>query len=134
MTDLVGDAHQHFWDLGRFEYPWMAPELASLRRNYLPEYLKRILAATGVDRTILVQAHQSLAEANWLLKLAATHEFIAGVVVWADLASPSLGDDLDALQRHPKFKGVCHPIHDEPDDASPRRVGRVRGASGPGML
>lgn len=116
MNDLVVDAHQHFWDPERFEYTWMTPELASLRRNYLPEDLKPILAAAGVDRTVLVQAHQSLAEAHWLLELAATSEFIAGVVVWAGLASPSLCEDLDALQRHAKFKGVRHPIHDEPDD------------------
>jgi len=117
MKELVVDSHQHFWDLEHFEYSWMTPELGVLHRNYLPEDLTQLLSVTGVDRTIVVQAHQSLPEAYWLLELAQANEFIAGVVAWVGLTSPSLGQDLDGLQRHPKFKGVRHLLHDEPDEA-----------------
>jgi len=117
MADLIIDSHQHFWDLSRFDYSWMSPGLEVLRRNYLPQDLQPILLAEGVQQTVLVQAHQSIAEAHWLLKLAADTEFIAGVVGWVDLTSPNVGQDLDGLQSYPKFKGVRHLVHDEPDDA-----------------
>jgi L-fucono-1,5-lactonase len=117
VKEIVVDAHQHFWDLERLEYSWMTPDLAVLRRNYLPEDLTPLLSAAGVDRTIVVQAHRSLAEAYWLLELAAANDFVCGVVAWAELASPMLAKDLDELQQHAKFKGVRHLLHDEPDDA-----------------
>jgi len=127
MSELVVDSHQHFWDLSRLEYPWMTPDLGVLRRNYLPSDLRPLLLAEGVQRTVVVQAHQSLAEAFWLLELAKETDFIAGVVAWADLTSPKLGKDLDELQNHPKFKGIRHLIHDEPDEAWMIRADVVAG-------
>jgi L-fuconolactonase len=52
-----------------------------------------------------------------LLKLAAAHDYVTGVVAWVDLAHGTLGSNLDELARHRKFKGVRHLIQDEPDDA-----------------
>ena len=75
------------------------------------------MAQTGVDLTVAVQAHASLAEAYWLLEIVSKSDVIAGVVGWVDLTSPDLGHDLDKLQRDPKFKGVRPPIEAEPDDA-----------------
>jgi L-fuconolactonase len=113
----VVDAHQHFWDIKRFKYWWLTPERKVLRRNFLPEDLKPLLVQTGVQLTVAVQAHPSLAEAYWLLELASANDFMAGVVGWVDLTSHHVGRDLDKLQRHPKFKGIRHPIEAEPDDA-----------------
>jgi L-fuconolactonase len=45
-------------------------------------------------------------ETRWLLAQAAEHEYIRGVVAWADLADPGAGRLLDEYQRHPKFRGV----------------------------
>jgi L-fuconolactonase len=45
----VIDSHQHFWDISRFDYPWMkGQELEPLRRNYLPEDLEPLLLRAGV--------------------------------------------------------------------------------------
>lgn len=121
------DSHQHFWQIGRFDYFWMTSEVETLRRDFLPEDLKPLLRKAGIDRTVVVQAHQSLAEARWLLELATAHELMAGVVGWADLTSSRLGNDLDELQRHSKFKGVRHLIQDEPDDAWMLRQDVLRG-------
>ena len=33
---IAVDAHQHFWDLKRFQYPGMTDDMTALRRNYLP--------------------------------------------------------------------------------------------------
>lgn len=109
------DSHQHFWDISRFEYFWMTPQVEILRRNFLPQDLESVIAELGVERTIVVQAHHSLAESRWLLELATENEFVAGVVTWVDLRSALLAKDLDELQRHPKFKGVRHLTQEEPD-------------------
>ena len=103
------DAHQHFWQLGRFDYPWMSKDLGVLYRDYLPADLAPILQKNGVSKTILVQASNSVAESQWLLELADSHDFIAGVVGWVDLTSPE-------IPTHPKFKGVRHLVESEPDD------------------
>jgi L-fuconolactonase len=121
------DAHQHFWDRGRFTYSWMTHQVEVLRRDFLPAHLRSLLGEAGMDRAIVVQAHQSLAEARWLLELAASNEFLAGVVAWVDLTGSNLARDLDELQRNSKFKGVRHLIQDEPDDAWMLRQDVVKG-------
>lgn len=110
------DAHQHFWDLTRFDYAWMPPEPSILRQNFLPGRLARILTRNRFAGSVLVQASTLLAETHWLLDLADANDFIFAVVGWVDLADPRLGPTLDELQERPKFKGVRHPVHDEPDD------------------
>jgi L-fuconolactonase len=109
------DAHQHFWDVHRFQYPWMPPGESPLRRNYLPSDLEPILKRNRFDGSVLVHANVVIEETRWLLELASQHDFIRGVVGWVDLTDPRVGASLDELQRHPKFKGVRHLVHDEPD-------------------
>jgi L-fuconolactonase len=109
------DAHQHFWDLERLEYSWMPPGENILRRNYLPEDLRTILEDNRFDGSVLVQANTVMAETRWLLELAAENPFILGVVGWVDLTDSGLPGVLDELQRHSRFKGVRHAVHDEAD-------------------
>ncbi len=108
------DAHQHFWDINRLQYRWMPPD-SPLRRNYLPADLAPILERNRFDGSVVVQANVVLEETRWLLELAAQHKFIRGVVGWVDLTDPRVGATLDDLQQNPKFKGVRHLVHDEPD-------------------
>lgn len=110
------DSHQHFWQVGRFDYPWMSKDLGVLYRDYLPADLSPILQQHHVTQTILVQASNSLAESHWLLDLAASNSFIAGVVGWVDLTSPDIDAQLNELCARPKFKGVRHLVESEPND------------------
>ena len=110
------DSHQHFWQVARFDYPWMSSDLGVLYRDYLPHDLAPIIQNNGVKKTVLVQASNSVAESKWLLELANTNSFIAGVVGWVDLTSPDINTQLDELCSHPKFKGVRHLVESEPDD------------------
>lgn len=110
------DSHQHFWQVGRFDYPWMSSDLGVLYRDYLPNDLAPVIQKNGVDKTILVQASNSVAESRWLLELANANSFIAGVVGWVDLMSPDINTQLDELCADPKFKGVRHLVESEPDD------------------
>jgi len=113
---MLIDSHQHFWNVGRFDYPWMSSDLGVLYRDYLPDDLTPILVANGVEKTVLVQASNSVEESRWLLELAREHEFIAGVVGWVDLMSPKVTAQLQELTAHPKFKGVRHLVESEPAD------------------
>lgn len=110
------DSHQHFWQVGRFDYPWMTSDLGVLYRDYLPDELASILARNSVEKTVLVQASNSLAESRWLLNLADQNSFVAGVVGWVDLMSPDVDAQLRELAAHPKFKGVRHLVESEPQD------------------
>ncbi len=112
------DAHQHFWEIGRFDYSWLdSLELEPIRRTYLPEDLQPHLAATGVDRSVFVQTQHNVAESRWALQMAQENEFLAGVVGWVDLASPECEQQLLEFKDHPKFVGVRHVTQDEPDDS-----------------
>ncbi|HYK22186.1 MAG TPA: amidohydrolase family protein [Pyrinomonadaceae bacterium] len=110
------DSHQHFWQVGRFDYPWMSSDLGVLYRDYLPHDLSPILQQNGVNKTVLVQASNSVAESRWLLELADTNSFIAGVVGWVDLTGLRVEEELRELRSHPKFKGVRHLVESEPND------------------
>lgn len=109
------DAHQHFWDISRFQYPWMPPGESPLRRDFLPPQLETILGRNRFDGSVVIQANTIIEETHWLLELASQYEFIRGVVGWVDLTDARLGATLDEIQQHSKFKGVRHLVHDEPD-------------------
>ena len=111
--DIV-DSHQHFWQVGRFDYPWMSSEVPVLYRDYLPPALAPVLERNEVARTVLVQASNSLSESRWLLSMANDYPFIAGVVGWVDLTDAELEKRLPELVSNPKFKGVRHLVESEP--------------------
>lgn len=112
----VIDAHQHFWELGKFRDDWLrTPEHRAICRTYTPADLLPHLQATGVDGTVFVQTQHDLAENRWALKLAAGNPFILGVVGWVDLASPNCASQLAEFRQNPKFVGVRHLTHEESD-------------------
>lgn len=133
---MIIDAHQHFWQLGRFDYPWMKSDVEVLYRDYLPEQLEPVLKENGVSSTVLVQASNSVSETRWLLELANTYPFIAGVVGWVDLESPEVDQQLDEFTAYPKFKGVRHLVESEPDDdwlVRPAVLNGLRQVAGSGV-
>jgi L-fuconolactonase len=116
MTTGIVDSHQHFWQVGRFAYPWMTDDVEVLCQDYLPRALEPILRRCGVEKTILVQASNSVEETRWLLNLSDQYPFIAGVVGWVDLSGREVGHQLSEFIAHPKFKGVRHLVESEPAD------------------
>lgn len=111
------DTHQHFWKLARGDYSWLSPDLEPLYRDFLPGDLKPLLEAAGLDGTIAVQAADSEAETDYLLSLAARHDWIKGVVGWVDLEANTAVDSIQRLARDPKFLGLRPMIQDIADDA-----------------
>lgn len=121
------DAHHHLWPYSATEYGWIGDEMPALRRDFLPLDLSSEMVRAGVQSTIAVQARQTLEETRWLLSVAHEHEFIAGVVGWAPIASTDFPKTLDLLLIDPKLKGLGHVLQDEPDDAYMLRKGFQRG-------
>jgi L-fuconolactonase len=109
------DAHQHFWHYDANEFSWIDDESARLRQDWLPADLEPLMAASGIDRTIAVQARQSATETDWLLSLSDAHGSIAGVIGWADLRSPEFPQTLDRLLEAPALCGLRHVVQAEPD-------------------
>jgi L-fuconolactonase len=111
------DAHQHFWKVSRGDYGWLTREaLPRLYRDFLPDDLKPWLKDAHIEKTILVQAAQSLAETEYLLSLAREHAFIAGVVGWVDFEAADSPQTIARLSTDPKLVGLRPMIQDLPDD------------------
>lgn len=109
------DSHQHFWRYYEKDFAWIGNSMQEIRKDFLPEDLKKELQRAGFDRSIAVQARQSIEETSWLLELASLNNIIAGVVGWVDLCSRQLENQLDSFTSETKLVGVRHVIHDEPD-------------------
>lgn len=115
----VVDSHHHFWTPGRYDYYWMTgPALEPIRRAFGPADLQPLLAASGVDYTVLVQTVPSVEETQEFLEIAQDTPFVAGVVGWVDLTDVSADAtlaDLKAGRGGEYLVGIRHMVHDEPD-------------------
>ncbi|MFC7534468.1 amidohydrolase family protein [Actinoplanes sp. GCM10030250] len=127
---MIIDAHQHFWTA---DYPWLT---GSIRRDYTIADLRPHLTATGVRRTVLVEAGRcDAAETTAFLALADATPEIAGVVGWAALTDPALGDVLAKHRAGPGghlLAGVRDQAQAGPDDLLDEpavRAGLVRVAA-----
>jgi L-fuconolactonase len=109
------DAHQHFWRLARGDYGWLTADLAAIHRDYEPADLTPLLKSGGIERTVLVQAAPSDAETDFLLRLAETTDFVAGVVGWADFEAEDAAHRIAALAAREKLVGLRPMIQDIPD-------------------
>ncbi len=110
------DSHQHFWQLSRGDYGWLTPDLERLYRDFLPADMSTLLKESNIDQTIVVQAAPTDAETDFLLKLAESNDFIAGVVGWVDMQAADVKKRLTKLAANPWFKGVRPMIQDIADD------------------
>jgi L-fuconolactonase len=133
---MIVDAHHHFWDPSRADYPWMTDDLAAIRRPFGPDDLVPVLQATGVDRTVLVQTRASVEETLEFLATAAATPFVAGVVGWVDLTDSGVADAIAELRAAPggeRLVAIRHQVHDEPDPEWLRREDVRRGIAAVGQ-
>lgn len=108
------DAHHHYWDPARGDYPWLPAE-GPLARPFLPFDHAPLNDAAGIDGTIAVQAAPTLAETRWLCEQAGSdHSRVVGVVGWVDLAAGDVDAQLDAIS-HRLLVGV-RPMLQDIDD------------------
>ena len=99
------DSHQHFWTYDPMKQQWINEEMSRIRRNFTPGDLFPLLQDAKLDGCIAVQADESLRETDYLLDLSAQHEWILGVVGWADLGKDDLDQVLDHFTSQEKLVG-----------------------------
>jgi L-fuconolactonase len=113
---VVIDAHQHCWDPGKVPYPWLGPQLSPINRPIAFDELIPVLAAHGIDRTVLVQSADNDADTDYMLGVAGEHPEVAAVVAWAPLDRPTeLAGRLAWLGDREVVVGIRNLIHDLPD-------------------
>jgi L-fuconolactonase len=117
------DGHHHVWDLSRRPQPWLDEDgLEPLRRSFGTADLAHAagggLAGRRLTASVLVQCLPSTVETEEFLALADSDDLVAGVVGWADLTRPGVGDELDRLAGLPggdRLLGVRHLVQGEAD-------------------
>lgn len=112
------DAHQHFWRYNAEAYPWMSADMDVLRRDWLPQDLRPLLDAQGIDACIAVQARADEEETDFLLGLAQRHTWIAGVIGWVGLRADDLDVRLARWGNARMLAGFRHLLQDDPDVAA----------------
>ena len=125
------DAHHHTWDLAVRDQDWISgAEMAAIRRNFTIDDLRPLARAAGVTGSVLVQTVTVAAETPEMLAIAQADQLVCGVVGWADLTSPAVGERLAELktgQGGEYLVAIRHQVQGEPDPDWLRRVDVVRG-------
>ncbi|GAB2598561.1 amidohydrolase family protein [Pseudactinotalea suaedae] len=110
------DAHLHTWDRARSRYAWLDGAPAQLQADHSLDQGFAALTPFGVERAVLVQADETLAETAYLLELVAVDARLAGAVVYLPLEDPgTVAAQLATLAEDPGFVGVRNLTHDRPD-------------------
>lgn len=112
----VLDSHHHLWRYSTKEYGWISDEMSVIARDFTAADLRAVAEPAGVVGSVAVQARQTVEETDALLAAADDDGFVRGVVGWAPLADPAVGETLDRWADRPKLRGLRHVVQDEPDD------------------
>jgi L-fuconolactonase len=100
------DAHIHLFDpLRPGGIPWPALNDIILYKPALPERFVTLTAPLGVVGAIAIEASPLASDNRWLLKVAADHPVIVGVIGDLVPGSASYLTDLESLHADPLFLG-----------------------------
>ncbi len=105
---MIIDSHVHFWKFDPVRDAWITNEMATIRKDFLPEDFSFYLNENQVEGCIAVQADQSDEETAFLIGLAKENPFIKGIVGWIDLTSEKLEESLQNYQSEKLIKGFRH--------------------------
>jgi L-fuconolactonase len=112
----ITDAHVHFWDPSRLDYPWLRGSPIGGPKQ--PADYSRETLPFKIEKLVFVQAEcrpaQALPEAAWVEKLASADPRIAGIVAFAPVEDEKkLQLALEDFSRRPLVKGVRRLIQSE---------------------
>jgi L-fuconolactonase len=115
----IVDAHVHFWNPAKFNYPWLA-SVPVLHRTFLPEDYSAATKLANVSKLIFVEcgcaASQSVDEARWISQIATGEPRLKGIVAQASVESGArVTDELATLATNPLVKGVRRNLQGETD-------------------
>jgi L-fuconolactonase len=127
------DSHHHLWDLSIRPQDWMTGDnMDSVRRNFDVIDLKKAIAGTGIERTILVHATTTHAETYELLEIAQANPTIIAVVGWLQIDSADAINECEKYLQAPGgnyLKGIRDVAQDLPDSnylAKPQSIATVK--------
>jgi len=113
----VIDTHAHFWDVERFDYPWIEAG-SPFARSFLLDDYRRVSAEAPIAQMVFVEcdAHprRSVAEAQWVAGLAEADPRITGIVARVPLHAPDAMARLEAISAMPLARGVRDNIQGHP--------------------
>jgi L-fuconolactonase len=110
------DSHIHLWNAEHTPQPWMTEEHASIARPFGPADIVPLIESNGVDRVIVVQGACLDSDTDYLFEEAARYDWIGAITAWVCIEDAErAAHRLDVLQARPKFRGVRHLTHNEPD-------------------
>jgi predicted TIM-barrel fold metal-dependent hydrolase len=139
-TFPIVDAHQHFWDLERNDYPWLRArepipfrygDYGPIRKTYLPADYRRDASGHDVVKTVHVEAEWTPAdpvgETRWLETIARAHGVPNAAVAQAWLDRDDVEAVLAAQAAHPIVRGIRHKPRAaaSPADARPKAPGSM---------
>ena len=113
------DSHHHIWDLSVRDQEWITGDaMHPIRRNFAVSDLHVASAASGIEKTILVQTVTDYAETPELLLIAQSEQLVGAVVGWLKIDAP---DAIEHLHRYldlpgaDYLKGIRDIAQDHPD-------------------
>jgi L-fuconolactonase len=113
------DSHHHIWDLSVRDQEWITGDaMHPIRRNFAVSDLHVASAASGIEKTILVQTVTDYAETPELLLIAQSKQLVGAVVGWLKIDAP---DAIEHLHRYldlpgaDYLKGIRDIAQDHPD-------------------
>ena len=118
---MIIDAHHHIWRLA--ETPWLAGppqprifgDYAALRRDYFMQELREEFRAHGVTKSVYIQINvapgKEVEEVEWVQSVADRHGYPQGIIGYADLAAPRVGEILDRQAACANLRGIRQQLH-----------------------
>lgn len=129
MDDLpIIDAHHHLWDLENSYYPWLSDgmkpsafgDYTAINKSYLlDDFLddaKNQNLVKSVHLDVGYDPRSPAGETRWLQGIADKRGFPHGIVGYADLSKPDVGELLDQHMQYANFRGIRQSMnyHAEP--------------------
>jgi L-fuconolactonase len=103
----VIDTHIHLFDPSRpGGIPWPEKTDTALYKAALPERYARMARPFGVVGAIVIEASPLASDNDWVLRVAATHPIIVGMVGDLVPATATYQKDLERLHANPLFLGI----------------------------
>jgi len=103
----VIDTHIHLFDTGRpGGVPWPPADDKALHKPALPDRYKKIATQFGVVGAIVIEASPLASDNDWVLRAAANHPMIVGMVGDLIPGSADYEKELNRLHGNPLFLGI----------------------------
>lgn len=123
------DPHHHLWDLEENYYPWLSDgvkpsafgDYSAILKSYrIDDYLEDAKSQNLVKSVHLdvgFDPKDPVGETRWLQGIADKRGFPHGIVGYADLSKPDVGDLLDRHMEYPNFRGIRQSMNYHADTA-----------------